>query len=62
MVYDNIGECDCRTKSRVLTTFKVSEHLTYLICLNCNKKVGEWTNKVKPEKSDFSEEDKERLK
>jgi hypothetical protein len=43
------SQCDCeRGKSRIIQTFKVSEHLTILLCERCGKEIARWEDKIKP--------------
>ena len=43
MIYlSGIKDCDCpRGKGKVITTQKITNDLTFLICLNCGGKVGQ---------------------
>ena len=41
----------------MLTTFKVSNTLTLLLCAFCGGKVAQWTDKIYPIKTKFDETD-----
>jgi hypothetical protein len=46
--------CDCeRGKSRIVQPFKVSEHLTILLCRRCGKEIARWEDKIKPFKREW---------
>lgn len=58
---NTIKECSCgRYKTnRILTTFKVSDTRTYLICIDCGGVFAEWTEKIYPPDKDFNRLDLE---
>jgi hypothetical protein len=48
------SNCDCeRGKSTIVQPFRVSEHLTILLCRRCGKEIARWEDKIKPFKREW---------
>lgn len=54
-------ECICSRykENRILTTFKVSDTKTYLLCVHCGGIFAEWTDRIFPPIMDFDSKEKE---
>ena len=58
----NNHDCDCQHASpKIIEVFKVSKHLTILLCRRCGKEIGRWEDKIKPFKREWFPEEQEAM-
>ena len=57
------NHCLCqRGESRVIQPFKVSEHLTVLLCIRCGNEIARWEDRIKPSKREWLLEEQEAMR
>jgi hypothetical protein len=55
--------CHCqRGESRLIKPFKVSEHLTILLCIRCGNEIARWEDRIKPAKREWLLEEQEAMR